>query len=73
MVILSRIEEFLNKGKLKKMTISSDMVIKELRIGERDIELSKQSYEIKNYKWVTIQAYYGIYPLSHNHQEYGKK
>lgn len=37
------------------------MVIKELEVGKKDLLASKSSYEIKSYKWATIQAYYSIF------------
>jgi uncharacterized protein (UPF0332 family) len=54
-------ENFINRGKLKKATISNEMVLKEFRIGEKDLKSAKETFEMKNYKWATIQAYYGIY------------
>ena len=54
-------ERFINRGKLKKVTVSNEMVLKEFRIGEKDLKSAKETFEIKNYKWATIQAYYAIY------------
>jgi len=54
-------ENFINRGKLKKADISNEMVLKEFRIGEKDLQSAKETFEMKNYKWATIQAYYGIY------------
>ena len=54
-------ERFINRGKLKKVTVSNEMVLKEFRIGEKDLKSAKETFEMKNYKWATIQAYYAIY------------
>jgi len=37
------------------------MVQKEYQIGQGDIESAKASLSQGNYKWATIQAYYGIF------------
>ena len=31
-------EGFINRGKLKKVIISNEMVLKEIRIGEKDLK-----------------------------------
>ena len=33
----------------------------ELEQAKYDLEMAKRSYEVKDYKWATIQAYYSIY------------
>ncbi|GAB1476361.1 hypothetical protein MASR2M70_11950 [Bacillota bacterium] len=58
---MSRIEELLNKGKLKKYTYSIEMCQKEFAVGRKDLEAAISSYEADNFKWATIQAYYAIY------------
>ncbi|TJX14587.1 HEPN domain-containing protein [Tissierella creatinini] len=54
-------DKFIAKGKLKQVNITSDMVLKELEVGKRDLEAAKQSLNNENYKWSTIQAYYAIF------------
>ena len=54
-------EYYIQRGKLKKVAISDDMVIKEFNVGEKDLEYAKQSFELQNFKWATIQSYYSIY------------
>lgn len=58
---MGRIEELIKKGKLKQADISEDMYIKEFKIADKDLQSSKRSFEDKNHKWATIQAYYAIF------------
>ena len=58
---MGTIEDLINKGKIKKVRFSEEMYKKELRVGERDLESAKESFENENYKWATIQAYYAIF------------
>jgi uncharacterized protein (UPF0332 family) len=58
---VSRIDELIAKGKLKKAIISKEMYVKEFGISGKDLETSKKSFEDENYKWATIQAYYSIF------------
>jgi len=39
------------------------MYKKEFRVGEKDLESAKESFENENYKWATIQAYYAIFHI----------
>lgn len=54
-------KEFISRGKLKKAAISEGMIAKEFNIGVKDLASAQQSFDLGNYKWATIQAYYGIY------------
>lgn len=58
---MSKIDILLQKGKLKRVTISEEMYIKEYSISEKDLESAKKSFEDGNYKWATIQAYYAVF------------
>lgn len=58
---MSKIDILLQKGKLKRVTISEEMYIKEYSISEKDLESAKKSFEDGNYKWATIQAYYAVH------------
>lgn len=55
------VEDLISKGKIKRTTFSEEMYQKELRVGAKDLESAKDSFENENYKWATIQAYYGIF------------
>ena len=54
-------KKFIGRGKLKKAAISEEMIAKEFNIGVKDLASAQQSLDLGNYKWATIQAYYGIY------------
>ncbi len=54
-------KKFIGRGKLKKAAISEEMIAKEFNIGVKDLASAQQSFDLGNYKWATIQAYYGIY------------
>lgn len=58
---MTRFEDYIKKGKLKEAKISDEMITKELEVGKKDLLAAKSSYEMKNYKWATIQAYYSIF------------
>lgn len=58
---MSKIDDLLRKGKLKRAAISEEMYIKEYSISEKDLESAKKSFEDENYKWATIQAYYAVF------------
>ncbi len=54
-------KKFIGRGKLTKAAISEEMIAKEFNIGVKDLTSAQQSFDLGNYKWATIQAYYGIY------------
>ena len=58
---MSKIDDLLRKGKLKRAAISEEMYIKEYSISKKDLESAKKSFEDENYKWATIQAYYAVF------------
>jgi len=58
---MSRIDDLLQKGKLKRAAISEEMYIKECGISEKDLESAAKSFDDENYKWATIQAYYAVF------------
>ena len=58
---MSKIEDLIKKGKLKRAAISEEMYKKEYGISEKDLESAKKSFEDENYKWATIQAYYAVF------------
>lgn len=57
------IEDLIAKGKIKRCNFDEEMYLKEFRVGEKDLESAKYSFETENYKWATIQAYYGIFHM----------
>lgn len=58
---MSKIDDLIKSGKLKKGTYSDEMCKKEYSVAKKDLEAAKSSYETENYKWATIQAYYAIF------------
>lgn len=58
---MSKINELIERGKLKRGVYSVEMREKEYNIAKKDLESAKRSYEDENYKWATIQAYYAIF------------
>jgi uncharacterized protein (UPF0332 family) len=55
------IDDLMAKGKIKDVSISEEMVKKEFDVGKKDLDSALVSFEYKNYKWATIQAYYAIF------------
>ena len=55
------IDELEKKNKLKKGNYSPEMVDKEFRVGQKDLESAQKSLVDGNYKWSIIQAYYAIF------------
>lgn len=49
-------EYYMQKEKLKRTVISDEMVVKEFMAGQKDLEYAKQSFEMQNFKWATIQV-----------------
>jgi len=58
---LETIEDLIKRGRIKENFYSKEMYEKEFKIGENDLKSAKESYELGNYKWATIQAYYAIF------------
>ena len=58
---MSRLEEMIKKGRIKKAEISEEMIQKEFSIAGRDLDSAQKSIEDGNYKWATVQAYYAIF------------
>jgi len=55
------VEECLKKNRLKRATISTEMIQKELAIGKEDFSEAANGLERKAFKWTTIQAYYSTF------------
>ncbi len=58
---MSKIAELIKKNRIKMATISEGMIRKELEVGKKDITAAEASLASGNFKWATIQAYYGIF------------
>lgn len=55
------VEDLMKKGKLKSAVFSDEMLLKEYQAGQSDLESAKSSLSQGNFKWATIQAYYGVF------------
>ena len=54
----------LEKGKIVKFEKGPSLVLKELHSAHDDLSSSKDSFDRKNYKWATIQAYYSMFHIA---------
>lgn len=54
-------EKFLERGKIKTFSKTKQLVSKELNLAKEDLKTAQESFEIENYKWTTIQAYYSMF------------
>lgn len=54
-------EKCLERGKIKTFSKAKQLVSKELALAKEDLKIGKESFEGKNYKWATIQAYYSMF------------
>ncbi|MCD5414706.1 MAG: HEPN domain-containing protein [Clostridiales bacterium] len=55
------LDDLINRGKIKKVSISEEMYLKEFSVGMKDLNTAVETFEFGNYKWATIQAYYAIF------------
>jgi len=56
-----RFERCLRDGKLARIGSQPDLVDKELKAAESDLETAEDSATEGNFKWATIQAYYTMF------------
>lgn len=56
-----RFERSLREGKLVKEKQQPDLVEKELKAAESDLETAENSISEGNFKWATVQAYYTMF------------
>lgn len=54
-------EKCLERGKIKTFSKAKQLVFKELDLAKEDLKTAEESFEDKNYKWATIQAYYSMF------------
>lgn len=57
----NRFEQCIEEGKLIKIGLQSDLVKKELKSAEFDLETAQSSLSEDNHKWATVQAYYSMF------------
>lgn len=54
-------EQCISKGKIVKINIDSDLISKEMREAENDLNSCEKSLKDGNFKWAIIQAYYSMF------------
>lgn len=59
--MISEFKRCLEKEKVVAFEKGPSLVEKELKSANDDLLSSKDSFERKNYKWATIQAYYSMF------------
>ena len=55
------LKECLEKRKLVRFPLAKKLVEREINQAKSDLADSKDSLEVKKYKWATIQAYYSMF------------
>ena len=58
---MKTIDDYLKGNRLKRSSMSIDMIRKELRVGMDDMAEAEHGLERGAYKWTTIQAYYAVF------------
>jgi uncharacterized protein (UPF0332 family) len=58
---MKTVSEYLKANRLKRASMSSDMIRKELDAGRSDLAEAVAGLSRQAYKWTTIQAYYAIF------------
>jgi uncharacterized protein (UPF0332 family) len=54
-------ERCIKERHLIKIKASSEMIEKEIKSAEYDLERSKESIKDEDYKWASVQAYYSMF------------
>lgn len=54
-------EQCISKGKIVKINIDPDLISKEMREAENDLNSCEKSLKDGNFKWAIIQAYYSMF------------
>jgi len=57
----SEFAQLLEQRKLFRSRIAREMIKKEIRAAERDLQDAQDSLEQKKFKWATVQGYYSIF------------
>jgi uncharacterized protein (UPF0332 family) len=57
----SEFVQLLEQRKLFRSRIAREMIKKEIKAAERDLQDARDSLEQKKFKWATIQGYYSIF------------
>ena len=54
-------EQCLKRNKIREFPRGKALMIKTLGIAQRDLERAEKTFNDKDYKWATIQAYYSMF------------
>ena len=55
------IEEMLRQRKLSRQVPRREIVLKEVKGAEYDLERARKSFEEGDFKWATVKGYYAIF------------
>ncbi len=55
------IEEALAQNYLEKISVDQNLIKKELKEAEADLDKAKDDFGEKNYKWCIIESYYSMF------------
>lgn len=58
---MKTVDDYIKSNRLKRSSMSAEMVRKEMRVGMDDMAEAEHGLERGAYKWVTIQAYYAVF------------
>ena len=58
---MKTLDDYLKSNRLKRSSMSAEMIRKELRVGVEDMAEAEHGLERGAYKWATIQAYYAVF------------
>lgn len=57
----SEFKDCLKKNKIKPFSRGSSLVSKELKIAKSDLEVAKENFTNRHFKWAIIQSYYSMF------------
>ena len=58
---MKTLDDYLKSNRLKRSSMSAEMIRKELRVGMDDMAEAEHGLDRGAYKWATIQAYYAVF------------
>lgn len=58
---MTKFDQCLERGKIASFSRGKKLVSKEIKLAQDDFKYAQQAFELKNYKWSTIQAYYSMF------------
>lgn len=58
---MSKWQECLKSGKIKKFSRGQSLAGKELRLAQEDLKYARKSFREKNYRWSIVQTYYSMF------------